>query len=135
MKHIVSTRFAVALASLLVASGALIGAGVSLAVSAPPQVMLTERAPDLSDVWVLPQPGPGFDLTNDWERCLAAMESAEIPGWMWECHELAQAATGDMPSEPAERCEWLLSWPDRIQGGEAYPYRREVCPLAFQPVS
>lgn len=28
-----------------------------------------------------------WDLTDPWERCLAAMEQAEIPGDMWECHE------------------------------------------------
>jgi hypothetical protein len=28
-----------------------------------------------------------WDLANPWERCLAAMEAAEIPGDMWECYE------------------------------------------------
>lgn len=28
-----------------------------------------------------------WDLSDPWERCLAAMEQAEIPGDMWECHE------------------------------------------------
>lgn len=34
-----------------------------------------------------PEPRHSFDLVNPWERCLAAMEEAEIPGDMWECHE------------------------------------------------
>lgn len=28
-----------------------------------------------------------WDITDPWERCLSAMEAAEIPGDMWECHE------------------------------------------------
>jgi len=28
-----------------------------------------------------------FDLGSDFERCLAAVEAAHLPGWMWECHE------------------------------------------------
>lgn len=28
-----------------------------------------------------------FDITDPWERCLSAMESAHIPGDMWECYE------------------------------------------------
>ena len=28
-----------------------------------------------------------WDIADPWERCLAAMEAAEIPGDMWECHE------------------------------------------------
>ena len=28
-----------------------------------------------------------FDLSDPWERCLAAVEDARIPGWMWECRE------------------------------------------------
>lgn len=30
---------------------------------------------------------PVFDISNPFERCLAAVESAELPGWMWECNE------------------------------------------------
>lgn len=31
-----------------------------------------------------------FDLSDDWQRCLAAMQDAEIPGDVWECHEHPQ---------------------------------------------
>lgn len=32
-----------------------------------------------------------WDLSDDWQRCLAAMQDAEIPGDMWECHEHPEA--------------------------------------------
>lgn len=33
---------------------------------------------------------PDWDLADPFERCLAAMEQAEIPGDMWKCYETPQ---------------------------------------------
>lgn len=46
---------------------------------------------DSPALWVLPLPAHDFDLANPFDRCLAAMEAAEIPGWMWECREYEPA--------------------------------------------
>lgn len=54
-------------------------------------------------VWVGPveivAQDPAWDLGNDFDRCLAAMDAAEIPGWMWECREFEPmpAPTPDSP--------------------------------------
>jgi hypothetical protein len=31
--------------------------------------------------------GPTHDLTDPFDRCLSAVESAELPAWVWECHQ------------------------------------------------
>lgn len=31
-----------------------------------------------------------WDLSNPFDRCLAAMQDAEIPGDMWDCYETPQ---------------------------------------------
>lgn len=58
-----------------------VGLGISIGIRLVP-------VPDEVHVW---------DLTSPWDRCLAAMEGAELPDWMWECRE-----TPDQPV-PATR--------------------------------
>lgn len=38
-------------------------------------------------VSIVDDPVHEWDLTSPWERCLAAVEAAELPAWMWECRE------------------------------------------------
>jgi hypothetical protein len=44
--------------------------------------------------------GPGFDLTSPFERCLAAMEAAEIPADLWECRQPFVLPTATGPDSP-----------------------------------
>lgn len=125
MKHLVSTSFAVAFAAAFALGGVLVGTGIAQ-ISTPPAAPTTHGA----------DPHPTPSSGNPWQRCLAAMEDAQIPGWMWECHEAAaEPLLADVPTDPYQRCEWLLAWPDRVSGGEAYPYRVEACSIAIQPIS
>lgn len=70
--HLVSTRFAVAMLIMASVAGA-VGADLGRTLTAPTVVRVREVH--------------SFDLANPWERCLDAMEAAEIPGDMWECYE------------------------------------------------
>lgn len=37
--------------------------------------------------WDVPQLPPDWDLTDPYDRCLAAMADAEIPADQWDCYE------------------------------------------------
>lgn len=84
MKHVMSTRFLVVL--LCLASVA--GAAGSMAVQGWAQYARVGWS--VQGVRPLSEPldtETQFDLGSPFERCLAAVDGAELPGWMWECHE------------------------------------------------
>lgn len=84
--HLVETRFMIMFGLACAVAGGL-GATLIAEVARPAHGHVINRTPDLSDVWVLPQPAHEWDLVDPWQRCMAAMESAEIPGDMWVCYE------------------------------------------------
>jgi hypothetical protein len=93
VKHLVSTKFLTGLmlgVALASSAATLVGfhAGRELA-----REILTPDAPMI--VWTeeVPDPERSFDLGSDFERCLAAMDAAELPGWMWECREYEPVAS------------------------------------------
>ena len=66
------------LTSVLFAFGMFMcGVAVGIGVGARMQESLTPPPAEVHE----------WDITDPWERCLSAMEAAEIPGDMWECHE------------------------------------------------
>lgn len=92
-RHVMTGRFLAGVLALAVSAGVLIGAvTVSLATSeghpAPVSGVITEDDPRWDCTTMGDRVcGPTYDLTNPFDRCLLAVESAELPGWMWECRE------------------------------------------------
>lgn len=87
-----STRFLV----VLLAGTAVLSSALSVGGYALGQVWARELSGQAAQVspivWTesVPDPERSFDLGSDFERCLAAMDAAHLPGWMWECHEFPQ---------------------------------------------